>query len=190
MNLPNKLTIIRVLLVPVFMALFLIESIPYNLLWAFVVFVIASLTDAIDGYIARKNNLITDFGKFLDPLADKVLVIAALACFVQVDLTNAAILMIIIAREFLVTSLRLVVVSSNGKVIAASVWGKWKTISQMVSIVVILLTLSLWDLNIITEITNKTILVFNILLWISAGLTVISGLEYLSQNIQHIDPKK
>ena len=133
MNLPNKLTLLRALLVPVFIVFALIDKIPLNYTAALIVFALASLTDALDGHIARKNNLVTTFGKFLDPLADKVLVISALAVFVDLGIISAVPFVIIIAREFMVSGLRLVAADSR-VVVAAGFWGKLKTAFTMAAI--------------------------------------------------------
>src|SRR5574344_1588229 len=129
MNIPNKLTVMRLIFVPFYVFLLLIPSIPHPYIIAILLFGAAAYTDHLDGKIARKNNMITDFGKFADPLADKIMILAALACFVQIGLTNSIILILIVSREFMVTSIRLVA-SSQGKVVAANKWGKAKTVSQ------------------------------------------------------------
>ena len=126
MNLPNKLTMLRILLIPVFMVFIEWDSLPGHILWAFVIFVAASLTDFVDGYIARKNNMVTDFGKFMDPLAHKILVTAALVYFIPLGLAPAWVVILILAREFLVTSLRLIA-AGKGILIAADKSGKYKT---------------------------------------------------------------
>lgn len=139
MNLANKLTLMRVILVPFFVAFMLIDAIPLNYLWALLVFAIASITDMLDGKIARKYNMITSFGKFLDPLADKILVAAALVCFVQLGWCSAWVTALILAREFVVSGVRLVAASSEKKaVIAAGMLGKLKTAMTMAAICVIL----------------------------------------------------
>lgn len=181
MNLPNKLTILRVLMVPVFLIFALIPSIPYNFYIALFVFALASITDALDGHIARKNNLITTFGKFLDPLADKVLVMAALLCFVQLGLVGAVPVIIILAREFMVSALRLVT-ANEGVVVAAGIWGKLKTAFTMISIVVILLIAGINPAN--------NYYIPQILIWISAALTVISGMQYLMAYKNYINTSK
>ena len=132
MNLPNKLTLLRIAIVPFIVACMLIDF-PLNYFVAGLLFGAAAITDAFDGNIARKNNLITDFGKFADPLADKILVISVLVCFLKAGLCGAIPLIIILFREFTVTSIRLVA-AANGKVIAANVWGKFKTIAQITAI--------------------------------------------------------
>jgi CDP-diacylglycerol--glycerol-3-phosphate 3-phosphatidyltransferase len=207
MNLPNKLTILRILLVPFVMAAILIEF-PFHFLIAGLLFGAASITDAFDGKIARRNNLITDFGKFADPLADKILVISVLVCFVKLGLCGAIPLCIIIFREFAVTSVRLVA-AANGKVIAANMWGKVKTVSQIVAIVAIfVMQLAVeiisrvcvgWEVP-LSQLTGDMIPysytgylsvfqafgIFNIigqsLIWITAVITVISGVKYLADN--------
>lgn len=198
MNIPNKLTVIRIIFVP-FIALFLLaESIPHHYLIAGLLFGAASLTDYYDGKIARKNGLITDFGKFADPLADKILVIAVIACFVELHIVSSVLMIIILAREFMVTSLRLVAVES-GKVIAANIWGKAKTVSQMVAIITVFVTkyfielidmgylpLTKWysQINLGVDICN------GIVLWFCALMTVISGVIYMKDNIEFVKNAK
>ncbi len=132
MNLPNKLTLWRIILVPFFVAVLLIPF-PLHTIVALVLFIAASITDMLDGRIARKRNLITDFGKFADPLADKILVLAALLCFVQNGWCDCIAVIIVLFREFTVTSIRLIA-AAKGEVIAANIWGKVKTVTQMVAI--------------------------------------------------------
>lgn len=187
MNLPNKLTVLRVILVPVFLLFLLVDSIPYHYALSLLVFAVASITDALDGNIARKRNLVTNFGKFLDPLADKVLVLSALISFIAIGWASPVVVIIVVAREFLVTSLRLVAATGDGTVIAASIYGKVKTIIQMVSIVAILLLASIGqfvDLNI------DLALISNVLMWITAAITVVSGVDYLIKNKSCIDTTK
>lgn len=193
MNLPNKLTLTRVILVPFFL-LFMYLDIPYNYTIALVIFAAASITDALDGSIARKNNLVTNFGKFLDPLADKVLVMAALAVFVENPEVNmgAVPLIIIIAREFMVSGLRLVAAGS-GVVVAAGMWGKLKTAFTMATIVLILLWMSVIDdFGVIfsSSVLNAADIVITVLIWISTALTVISGIVYLKGYWNLIDSDK
>ena len=135
MNLPNVLTLFRVAMIPLFVGAFLAEGISDWITLSF--FAIAAITDALDGYIARKQNIVTDFGKLMDPLADKMMVMAAFVCFTAAEILHPIITIFIIARELLVTGLRSIA-SSKGKVIAADIWGKVKTISQYVAIIVIL----------------------------------------------------
>lgn len=191
MNLPNKLTLLRILLVPVFLV-FMYIPMPFQYTLALVVFAAASITDALDGNIARKRNLVTTFGKFADPLADKVLVLAALAAFADVDEipVNGIVVTIIAAREFLVSGLRLVT-AEKGVVVAAGIWGKLKTAFTMVAIVVILLTQVLsMDFGVLSVEAEFWMYVVNsVLVWISVLLTVISGGVYLKGYWKHIDMK-
>lgn len=179
MNLPNKLTLLRVILVPFFLLFLLVDQIPLHGLWALLIFTAASVTDALDGHIARSRGLITDFGKFLDPVADKVLVFAALIAFVELGLASSAAVVIMMAREFLVSSMRMVA-ASKGRVIAAGKSGKVKTAVTMISIVAILLLMALGDL--VTGMTVSLPAVSNVLIWVCGVITVYSGVEYLVQN--------
>ncbi|MBC8632211.1 CDP-diacylglycerol--glycerol-3-phosphate 3-phosphatidyltransferase [[Eubacterium] tenue] len=172
MNLPNKLTLFRIFLIPVFIIVMMI-NIPNKFLIACMIFIIASVTDAMDGHIARKYNLITDFGKFMDPLADKLLVISALTTMIEFDLVAAWMVIIIVARELTVSILR-AIAAADGKVIAASSGGKLKTISQMMAIVVLLLAAQTG--NIILLDTGKIIIL------IATLLTLYSGWEYIYKN--------
>ncbi len=174
MNLPNKLTVLRVIMVPFFVAAMLLD-IPGRWLWALLLFAAASLTDMLDGKIARKYNLVTNFGKFMDPLADKVLVMSALICFIPCFGLSAVAVIVIMAREFLVTSLRLVA-SSEGVVIAADRWGKVKTASTMVWVC---LTLLLAGLGVGYTLFTT---VFSIGAWFVTLVTVLSGANYLIKN--------
>lgn len=187
MNLPNKLTIFRVVLVPFFISFLFWNSLPLHYLWAMIIFVIASITDALDGYIARKYNLVTTFGKFLDPIADKVLVVAALISFVELNLCSSVAVIIIIAREFIVTSIRLAAVD-NGNVIAAGILGKVKTAFTMVAIIAILLLQIFTGLGFIE--LNITTIIGQILIWIATLLTVVSGAEYVIRNKNFINTTK
>lgn len=171
MNLPNKLTVLRVLMIPFFVWFTLVDLIPgYSKYIAVGIFIIASLTDLLDGKIARKYNLVTNFGKFMDPLADKLLVCAALICLISKGMIPAWIVIVIISREFIISGFRLVA-SDNGVVIAASYWGKWKTTFQMLMIIVLLL-----DLGGIFDVLGQ------VLIWIALALTVISLIDYLVKN--------
>lgn len=191
MNLPNKLTLLRAVLVPFFLLMLFVDSIPVNFTLALVIFAAASITDALDGHIARKNNLITNFGKFLDPLADKVLVISALIAFVELDIISSVPVIVIVAREFMVSGLRLLA-ADDGVVVAAGFWGKLKTAFTMVSIVVILVSLALsGDFELISEGVQKGIdVAIGLLIWISTALTVISGCVYLKGYWHLIDSDK
>lgn len=172
MNLPNKITMLRIIMIPFFIAALLIDF-PYHQPIAAVLFIIAALTDSLDGYLARSRNLITDFGKFMDPLADKLLVCSALICFVQLGSVPAWMVIIIIAREFAITGLR-TLAASDGIVIAASKWGKAKTMSQMIAIVIILF--NNWPFSIFN------IPMGSIMIAIATILTLISGIDYLILN--------
>ena len=172
MNLPNKLTILRMVLVPFFVATLLMSAANEPLKWvALALFVIASLTDFADGYIARKYNLITNFGKFMDPLADKILTISGMICLIELGRIPAWIVCIIVAREFIISGFRLIAVE-KGVVIAANMWGKLKTNFQMFMIIFMIMNIP--QLQIVT----------NILMWIALALTIISLVTYISANKQ------
>lgn len=188
MNLPNKLTCLRVILVPFFIFFMLTDFVPASAVIALVIFAAASITDALDGHIARSRNLVTSFGKFLDPLADKVLVISALVCFVQLGLAGAVPVIIIIAREFMVSGLRLVT-AGEGVVVPANIWGKLKTAFTMVSIVIILLGASVCGKN-PSSYNGILFITEQILIWISTVLTVISGWTYLDAYKGYINSDK
>lgn len=194
MNLPNKLTLLRVFLIPFFL-LFIYLKIPFHFLIALVIFTAASITDALDGKIARSRGLVTNFGKFLDPLADKVLVIAALTVFVELpEIKMGAIPLIIIsAREFMVSGLRLLAADS-GIVVAAGMWGKLKTAFTMIAIIFSLAWLSfVYDFSIpFPDVMIKAVdnWVIPGLIWISTALTVISGAVYLKGYWHLIDSDK
>lgn len=187
MNTPNKLTLLRVLLVPFFIFFLLMPGIPYNYLIALVIFVVASLTDWFDGKLARKHDLVTNFGKFLDPLADKILVTAALLCMQALGLCNVVAVIIIIFREFLVTSLRLIAVE-GGVVIAASIWGKVKTAFTMFAMTVVFVLLALQDASLLTSWNLP--LISDVLMWIAAALTLLSGAHYLWKNRSLVNTMK
>ncbi len=195
MNLANKLTLFRVVLVPVFLVFMGVEAIPLRYLWALVVFGLASLTDMLDGKVARKYNMITDFGKFLDPLADKVLVAAALVCFVEEGWTYAWVVAVILMREFTVSGIRLVAASSDKKlVIPANIWGKLKTAFTMVAIVAILIMGAAGQLLPVGMISEGWLLaekiIRDVLMYLACLLTVISGVIYMKDYWVFIDPKK
>lgn len=186
MNLPNKLTLARVILVPFFIFFLLTDFVPMSMVWALAVFILASVTDALDGHIARSRNLITNFGKFLDPLADKVLVVSALVCFIELGYAGSVPVLIIIAREFMVSGLRLVT-ANEGVVVAAGIWGKLKTAFTMVAIVVILLFGVIFGKD-PSAYEGWVIITEQALIWISTALTVISGGTYLKAYSKYIDP--
>ena len=188
MNLPNKLTIFRIILVPIMVIIPFfgidgrIAGIPIEWLIIDVVFIIASLTDKLDGYLARKNNQVTAFGKFLDPLADKILVLAAMMMLVEMQKLPAWIPIIVLAREFMVSGYRLIAVEKGGEVIAASKWGKLKTVTQMIAIV-----LALLDLNAFGECFTGVLqggdlilnLIVTIMMIIQVIATIFSGIDYM-----------
>lgn len=170
MNVPNCLTILRIFMVPVFVVFMLADVLGgADRYIAGILFIAASLTDTLDGYLARKNNQITVFGKFMDPLADKLLVCSAMICLVELGQLPGWIVIIIVGREFIISGFRLVA-SDNGVVIAASYWGKFKTVFQMIS--VILLILNIPALSLITQIC----------VWIALILTVVSLVDYIVKN--------
>ena len=170
LNLPNKLTILRVILIPFFIC-FLMNSENSALMTvlALIVFCAASITDTLDGYIARSRNLVTDFGKFMDPLADKLLVCSALICFVELGRLSAVIVIIIVAREFIISGFRLIA-ADKGVVIAASKWGKAKTISQMITVILLI-----FNQQHIKWLTTAFIVIMT-------ALTVISLVDYIVKN--------
>ncbi len=187
MNLPNKLTVARIIATPIFMFT-MITDFKYHYVISLVIFALASLTDMLDGKIARKHGLVTDFGKFLDPLADKMLTTAAYLGFLQSGICPGItwIVFIVLFREFMITSLRLVCVQS-GKVIAANMWGKAKTVSQMVAIIATMFIISLPSFVTVSDaLTSFFNIAVTVMLWISAVLTVISGVIYIVQNKEAI----
>ena len=189
MNLPNKLTVLRVILIPFFLLFVLLFKIPHHMVFALIVFAAASITDWFDGKIARKHNLVTTFGKFLDPLADKLLVMTALICFTFERWIDPVAVVLILAREFMVTGLRLVV-ASEGVVVAAGIWGKLKTAFTMVTLVGSLLYLSLAeDFTLCMPDWIRTWML-NGFIWISAGLTILSGMVYLKGCWKYISTSK
>lgn len=178
MNLPNKLTVLRMLMIPVFLLFYFAWMIPYHFIWALLVFAAASITDMIDGKIARKYGLITDFGKLMDPLADKLLVTAALCCLLQGNMYLTISLILILSREFLVTSLRLIA-AGKGEVLAADMWGKIKTVAQMVWVCFTLLGMSL-SLSGPAEYAYDVVLIA--LFAVVVAVTVLSGVHYVVKN--------
>jgi CDP-diacylglycerol--glycerol-3-phosphate 3-phosphatidyltransferase len=203
MNLPNFLTVIRMALVPVFIICFAGAAYLYDMTYvagegewfewgpedyfyegraaavlAFLIFGAASLTDAIDGYIARKRNMITNFGKLMDPLADKILTVSAFACFVSIDLIPVWMLIVIVAREFAITGLR-GVAAAEGTVIAAGVSGKLKTVAQMVAVLLFLLYFVVLFCSWNVGISEYVLTAAQVVMWASLALTVWSGVEYL-----------
>lgn len=169
MNLPNKLTIFRVILIPFFIIALLVPGIPAGNWIALAIFIVASLTDLLDGKIARKYNLVTNFGKFMDPLADKLLVCSALICLVELSRIPSWMVVIIIAREFTISGFRLIA-ADNGVVIAASYWGKFKTTFQMIAVCLMIANIPV--LSLLTTVIT----------WIAVILTVASLVDYLVKN--------
>ena len=172
MNLPNKLTIMRVILIPFFVFFLLSPYFPaYGNYIAVAIFIVASLTDMLDGKIARKYNLVTNFGKFMDPLADKLLVCSAMICLIELDRLAAWIVIVIMAREFIISGFRLVA-SDNGVVIAASYWGKFKTTFQMLMVIVLILDIQMPFFQILGT----------VLTYVALILTVVSLIDYIVKN--------
>ncbi len=173
MNLPNKLTVLRVIMIPFFVVFMLMDITGAADKWiALAIFIVASLTDLLDGKIARKYNLVTNFGKFMDPLADKLLVSAAMICMIEKGMLASWIVIIIISREFIISGFRLVA-SDGGIVIAASYWGKFKTVFQMMMIIVLIM-----DLGGVFDIIGTA------LVWIALVLTIVSLVDYVIKNKQ------
>lgn len=188
MNLANKLTIFRIILVPLMVIIpFLgikgeILGIPITYLIIDFIFIIASITDKLDGYIARSRNQVTTFGKFLDPLADKILVLAAMVMLVEIEKIPAWIPIIVLAREFIVSGYRLIAVEKGGKVIAASVWGKLKTVTQMIAIILAFIDVNSFGICFSGELSGFAFalnLVVTVMMIIQTIATIFSGYEYL-----------
>ena len=196
MNLANKLTLIRIILVPIFLVFIAYQDLPYGSVIATLIFIIASVTDQLDGYIARSRNQVTNFGKFMDPLADKLLVTAALISLVELQLVPAWAAIVIIAREFAVSGLR-TIAASEGLVIAASWWGKIKTVIQIIAIVLLLLQVNIINSPGIKELVagssflrNFFIYVPDIFLSLAVAITIISGVDYFRKNKNVINTYK
>lgn len=188
MNLANKLTMLRIFLVPVFLIFIALKGVPYGTIIATLVFIVASLTDQLDGYIARSRNQVTTFGKFMDPLADKLLVTSALISLVELGLIPSYAATIIIAREFAVSGLR-TIAAAEGKIIAASWWGKIKTVTQIIAIVLLLIKVNIGTSKYLYDlINNNTLLkqffdiVPTIFLALAVIITIISGIDYFIKN--------
>ena len=188
MNLANKLTIFRIILVPIMAIIPYLNlqgdfmGLPLTYFWMLLIFIVASITDKLDGYIARSRNQVTTFGKFLDPLADKILVLTAMVLLVELGKIPAWIPVIVLAREFLVSGYRLIAVEKGGQVIAASIWGKLKTVTQMIAIILIMFDKNnFWDCfkGGLTGIDFAINLVATILLLISVVATIFSGADYM-----------
>lgn len=198
MNLPNKLTVARIIATPIFLAVMLAQGIPYRFTIALVLFVLASLTDLLDGKIARGRGLVTNFGKFLDPIADKMLTTAALLGFMVVLDNKSFIVQITVMtfltlfREFAVASVRLIAVSSaSKKVIPANIWGKLKTVFQMASIISGLLAYSVKEfISLSDTVWDIMMCIFIIISWIAAITGVVSGVIYLIESKEYLDSSK
>lgn len=183
MNTANRITLVRIAMIPLFLFFFLTDFVPYSSYIAVALFIIAAATDSVDGHVARKYNQITDFGKFIDPLADKILVVSALVGMVQFGQISALAVIIIIAREFMVTGLRIVAISS-GQVIAAAASGKLKTVIQIVVIAIVMVAQDF--LGTVPYLS----VVLECLIWLMVLITVYSGVEYMVKNRALIDYKK
>ncbi|WP_297631329.1 CDP-diacylglycerol--glycerol-3-phosphate 3-phosphatidyltransferase [uncultured Clostridium sp.] len=188
MNLANKLTMVRIILVPIFLVFIVAKGIPYGTFIATFIFILASLTDKLDGYIARSRNQVTNFGKFMDPLADKLLVTAALISLVELGLVQGWAAIIIIAREFAVSGLR-TIAASEGKVIAASWWGKIKTVIQIIAIILLLIEVNIGTSKYLTNlVANHKIIEYTftslptIMMYVAVVITVVSGWDYFRKN--------
>ncbi|CUN59459.1 CDP-diacylglycerol--glycerol-3-phosphate 3-phosphatidyltransferase [Clostridium disporicum] len=188
MNLANKLTMLRIFLVPIFLIFIAMKGIPYGTIIATLVFIIASLTDQLDGYIARSRNQVTTFGKFMDPLADKLLVTSALISLVELGLIPSYAAIIIIAREFAVSGLR-TIAASEGKIIAASWWGKIKTVIQIISILLLLIKVNIETSPYLANLINNNSAMNKffefaptIFLYLAVIVTIISGIDYFIKN--------
>ena len=196
MNLPNKLTLTRIILVPVFMVFVSLTQIgteDFNPTWylvAGIIFAAASFTDFLDGHLARKWNMVTDFGKFADPLADKLLTTVALIYMMRDGVCSPVVLCIILAREFAVSGLRMVAAGAkDGKVIAANMWGKVKTVLQMLSIIFYFFGMAI-AANVSWDATVMVVGASVVLCWLVAAVTAISGIKYLWDNRSFINTAK
>lgn len=183
MNLPNKLTVLRVLMIPVFLILLNLNS-KMGVLGALIIFILASITDQLDGYIARKYNLITDFGKFMDPLADKLLVSAAFISFVDLNMVEPILVIVIISREFIITGIRLVLSTKSGEVVAANIYGKLKTVFQILAIIFLLIELYLINFVSGSYFMNVVQIIADATFYLCVILTVLSGWDYIRKNIK------
>ena len=178
-NIANKLTVLRMIMVPIFVAIFMAVPEPWNRYVAFVIFAAASYTDHLDGKLARERNLITNFGKFMDPLADKLLVVSALICLVEKGQLAGWILIIIVGREFIISGFRLVAASA-GVVIAAGIWGKMKTVVQMVMVMMMIINFPWVWYQVLVQIA----------IWLSVILTIVSLVDYIWNNRGVLAEKK
>ena len=187
MNLPNKLTVLRICLIPVFIVFVSLNGLYGHSFYALAVFALASFTDYLDGNIARKRGLVTDFGKFMDPLADKILTTTAIIYMCIAKACHPIVLVLILAREFAVSGVRMVAAAGGGKVIAANMWGKVKTVMQMITIILYYFVLGLLEVGIIPDCAEcYVLLTVNILMWVVAAVTVLSGWQYIWANREYI----
>ncbi len=175
MNIPNKLTLLRVIMIPLFIIFLIYDFVPFSDIFAIVLFVLAFFTDWLDGYIARKSNQVTNFGKIMDPLADKVLVASAMVCLNAMGIVSPWITIAILAREFIVSGIR-IAAAADGNVVAASMWGKLKTAWQFIAILTALLFM---EKNIVVDIC----------MWINLILTIFSGIDYILKNKDYLSYK-
>lgn len=188
MNTPNKLTLLRVILVPVFMVFMMYDWFAYSRLVAALVFVLAFLTDWLDGYLARKNNQVTNFGKIMDPLADKLLTTAALVCLNATGDVSPWVTIIILAREFIVSGVR-IAAAAEGNVIAASIWGKIKTMWQSIALTVAIVCAEKALFVSMPAVGFVTGIIVDVFVWLAAALTIISGVDYLVKNAKYLSMK-
>ena len=184
MNTPNKITVFRMFIAPVFLVSIFLD-IEHKMLISALIFALGAVTDAIDGHLARKNNIVTNFGKFLDPIADKMLVTAAFLAFMQVGICNIWIVMLMITREFAITSVRLIA-AAQGVVIPANIGGKIKTVFQMISLISIMV---IGEINEVFSLGLPLTVISNVMLGITAVISVVSGLVYLWDSRKVIDFK-
>ena len=184
MNLPNRLTVMRIILTPVFLFLFMADFIPFNNIFALIVFVVAALTDLADGKIARKRNIVTNFGKIADPIADKILSSAMLLGLMLLDMCSIWVILIVLTREFAVSAIR-ISAASQGLVIPANIYGKIKTVLQMVFSILVLLLFSVQGF--LPFEIPYTSLIVNIMMWILAFVTLFSGIIYIKDSFKVID---
>lgn len=175
MNTPNKLTLLRVAIIPLFIVFFLYDIVPHSKIFATALFVAAFFTDWLDGRLARKNNQVTNFGKIMDPLADKVLVSSAMVCLTWRGIVNPWITIIILTREFTVSGIR-IAAASEGNVVAASIWGKLKTSWQFIAITTALIFM-------------QKLLIVDICMWINLAITLFSGVDYVMKNREYVSYK-
>ncbi len=184
MNTPNKITVFRMFIAPLFLVIYFLD-IEHKMLISALIFAVGAITDAIDGHLARKNNIVTNFGKFLDPIADKMLVTAAFLAFMQDGLCNIWIVMLMITREFAITSVRLIA-AAQGVVIPANIGGKIKTVLQMVSLITVMVV---GEINTVFSLGIPLAVISNVMLGITAAVSIISGMVYLLDSRKVIDFK-